>query len=113
MPGREGKQLVSQDGLAGRVAALLEEIHDNLLARATAFLDTRTQDVETYHDFRDAVATGFARVWWAGSNDDELKVKEETKATIRCFPFEQPGGSGTCFYTGRRADQIAIFGRSY
>jgi prolyl-tRNA synthetase len=113
MPGREGKQLVSQDGLAGRVAALLEEIHHNLLARATAFLDARTHDVETYHDFQDAVAGGFARVWWAGSNEDELKVKEETKATIRCFPFEQPGGSGRCFYTGRPATQIAIFGRSY
>jgi prolyl-tRNA synthetase len=42
-----------------------------------------------------------------------VRVKEETKATMRCIPFEQPGGGGTCFYTGKPAAQVAIFGRAY
>ena len=113
VPGREGKQFVSQDGLAQTVQDLLNEIQRNLLARATQFRDANTHDVDNYEDFKTAVQTGFARVWWAGDNAEELRVKEETKATIRCFPFEQPQGTGTCFFTGRPAGQIAIFGRAY
>lgn len=112
-PGREGKQFVSQDGLAQTVSDLLADIQANLLARATQFRDTNTHDVDNYDAFKKAVQTGFARVWWAGDNADEQRVKEETKATIRCFPLAQPGGGGTCFYTGRPADKIAIFGRAY
>jgi prolyl-tRNA synthetase len=84
-----------------------------LLARATQFRDANTHDVDNYEDFKTAVQTGFARVWWAGDNAEELRVKEETKATIRCFPFEQPQGTGTCFFTGRPTGQIALFGRAY
>lgn len=113
VPGREGKQFVSQNGLAAAVQALLDNIQASLLARATRFRDENTLDVTNYADFKAAVETGFARVWWAGNNDEELAVKQETKATIRCFPLEQPGGSGACFYTGRPANKIAIFGRAY
>ncbi|MBE2222316.1 MAG: proline--tRNA ligase [Anaerolineae bacterium] len=113
VPGREGKQFVSQEGLGQTVADLLVEIQQALLDRATKFRDDNTHDVENYDDFKTAVSTGFARVWWAGDNADETRVKEETKATIRCFPIAQPGGSGTCFYTGKPADKIAIFGRAY
>jgi prolyl-tRNA synthetase len=113
IPGREGKQFVSQEGLTEIVSNLLQEIQQNLLDRATRFRDDNTHDVHNYDDFKEAVKTGFARVWWAGDNEEEQRVKEDTKATIRCFPFDQPGGSGTCFYTGRQADKIAIFGRAY
>jgi len=113
VPGRDGKQFVSQDGLAQTVAALLADIQQSLLARATQFRDANTHDVSNYDDFKEAIQTGFARVWWAGSREDEQRVKEETKATIRCFPLDQPGGSGACFYTGQPAAKIAIFGRAY
>jgi prolyl-tRNA synthetase len=113
MPGKEGKQFVPQENVAARVSALLDEIQAGLLARATAFRDANTHDVSDYAAFREAVETGFARAWWAGDNADESRVKEETKATLRCFPFDQPGGSGTCFYTGKPATRVAIFGRSY
>ena len=56
-----------------------------MLARATKFLDDHTREVDNYPDFKEAVKNGFARVWWAGNNEDELRVKEETKATIRCY----------------------------
>lgn len=113
VPGREGKQFVSQDGLAQTVPTLLDDIQASLLARATQFRDQNTHDAANYDEFKTAVKTGFARVWWAGDNDDETRVKEETKATIRCFPLAQPGGAGTCFYTGKPAHKIAIFGRAY
>jgi prolyl-tRNA synthetase len=113
IPGREGKQFVSQDGLAATVTALLEEIQANMLARATQFRDANTHTITNYDAFKEAVKTGFAKCRWAGDNEDELKVKEETKATIRCFPLEQPDETGTCFFTGKPATKIAIFGRAY
>lgn len=113
VPGRAGKQFVSQDGLAATVQTLLDDIHQSLLAKATQFQTDNTHDVDNYDDFKKAVKTGFASVWWAGSNEDENRVKEETKATLRCFPLEQPGGTGTCFYTGKPANRVALFGRAY
>jgi prolyl-tRNA synthetase len=104
---------VSQEGIAQTVADLLVTVQQALLDRATKFRDDNTHDVDNYDDFKTAVSTGFARVWWAGDNAEETQVKEETKATIRCFPIDQPGGTGTCFYTGKPADKVAIFGRAY
>jgi prolyl-tRNA synthetase len=92
-PGRDGKQFVSQDGLAETITALLAEIQQAMLEKATRFRDDNTHDVTNYDQFKEAVQTGFARVWWAGTNDEEARVKEETKATIRCFPLDQPDGS--------------------
>ncbi len=113
VPGRDGKQFVPQDGLAQTVQDLLADVQQSLLDRATKFRDDNTHDVTTMGEFQEAIKTGFARVWWAGNNADETRVKEETKATIRCFPLEQPEGSGTCFFTGQPADKVAIFGRAY
>jgi prolyl-tRNA synthetase len=69
--------------------------------------------VANYEEFKRVIANGFARVWWAGSNEDEARVKEETKATLRCFLLDQTGGSGVCFYTGKPTKRSAIFGRAY
>lgn len=113
VPGREGKQFVSQDGLTGRVVTLLAEIQGALLAKATRFRDDNTHDVTTYDAFKEVIQSGFARVWWAGSNADEERVKEETKATLRCLPLDQPAVGGVCFLTGRPATRQAIFGRAY
>ena len=113
IPGREGKQSLSHDGLAPSIQALLSEIQANLLAKATQFRDDNTHDTASMKEFEQAVKTGFAKAWWAGDTEDEIAIKEKTKATIRCFPHEQPGGTGTCFYTGKPADKIAIFGRAY
>jgi prolyl-tRNA synthetase len=55
----------------------------------------------------------WARGGWAGSDEQEKQVKEETQATIRCFPFEQPAGLHTCLMTGKPADEVAIFAKSY
>lgn len=112
-PGKDGKQFVSQEGLGHTVAALLEEIQQNMLDKATKFRDENTHDVENLEAFKEATKTGFARGWWAGDTEDETRLKEETKATLLCFPFDQPEGTGTCFYTGKPATRIAYFGRTY
>jgi prolyl-tRNA synthetase len=61
-----------------------------------------------------AVLAGkWARGGWAGSDAQETQIKEETQATLRCFPFEQPAGPHTCFMTGQPAAEVAIFAKSY
>jgi prolyl-tRNA synthetase len=111
--GREGKQTIFRNTLSVAVPQMLEQIQAALLEKATTFREANTVTVDSYEDFKAAVSKGFARVWWAGSNADEKRIQEETRATLRCLPLEQPDGEGRCFFTGRPAKQIAIFARSY
>ncbi|MGB3217720.1 MAG: proline--tRNA ligase [Anaerolineae bacterium] len=115
IPGREGKRSIERAGAAVAVQQALTEIQANLLARATAFRDANIVDVSSYGELKEVLdgPGGFCRAWWDGSSEDEDRIKEETKATIRCFPLEQPEGNGTCFYTGRPAEKVALFGRAY
>jgi prolyl-tRNA synthetase len=113
VPGRDGKSTAPQDGLADAVTRLLAEIQTALYDRALAFRRANTHEPRSYEEFKLVVEDGWADVWWAGDKDEEARVKEETRATIRCIPLEQPGGGGTCFYTGRPATQRVIFARAY
>ncbi|MBN1920739.1 MAG: proline--tRNA ligase [Anaerolineae bacterium] len=112
-PGREGKTLLSLVDLETTVPVLLATIQQAIYQKALAFRDSHIHDVRSYDELKEVVETGFARAWWAGSREDEARIKEETKATIRCIPLDQPGGSGTCVFTGREASEVAIFGRAY
>lgn len=114
IPGREGKQFVPQAGIVESVKNLLDDIHDNLLKQATEFRDSNIHDATSYDDFKKIIEVGgWARVWWAASNDDERRVKDETGATIRCFPLDQPGGTGKCMLSGKDAERVALFGKAY
>jgi prolyl-tRNA synthetase len=113
MPGKEGKTFAPQTGLLDRIREMLNTIQDDMRRAATAFRDANIQEARTYDELKSIVEHGFARAWWAGSDADELKVKEETKATIRCIPIDQPAGEGVCFYTGKPATEVAIFARAY
>ncbi len=112
-PGREGKTLLAITDLETTLPALLATIQQGIYQKALAFRESRIHDVQTYDELKEVVETGFARAWWAGDREDESRIKEETKATIRCIPLEQPGGAGTCIYTGREAHEVAVFGRAY
>ncbi len=57
--------------------------------------------------------SGWAHVWWCGESDCEASIKEETKATNRCIPLEQPGGEGICIRCGETATEMAIFSKAY
>jgi len=113
--GREGKQKVSQEGLVDIVREILADIQASLLDRATRFRDENTHQVESYESFKDVLESegGFIRVHWAGSSEDEDRIKEETRATLRCSLLDPPDGKGRCFYTGEKTDRIAIFARAY
>jgi prolyl-tRNA synthetase len=112
-PGREGKTSVSQQGIAAVVAETLEQIQNALFQRALEFRKANTIEPKDYSEFKAAVEKGFALSHWCGSADCEAKIKEETKATMRCIPLEQTGGAGQCIYCGKSAPEQAIFARAY
>ncbi|MED6223232.1 Proline--tRNA ligase, chloroplastic/mitochondrial [Stylosanthes scabra] len=117
VPGKQGKVFgISMEPsiLVAFVKDRLDEIQSSLLERAIAFRDSNIVDVNSYDDLKAAISQGkWARGPWSATNEDELKVKEETGATIRCFPFEQPEGIKRCFMTGDPAEEVAIFAKSY
>lgn len=115
VPGKAGKTFgVSLDDIAGRIRLMLDDIQSALLQRAVEFRDTHIQDVSTYEELKTVIQAGdWARGWWAGSTEDELTVKDETGATIRCFPFDQLDEQGTCLLTGKKSSEQAIFARAY
>ncbi|MFY9729677.1 MAG: proline--tRNA ligase [Candidatus Acidiferrales bacterium] len=112
-PGKEGKSFVPQQGIAAAVSQLLVEIQKALHDRALEFRKAHTIEPADYVEFKKAVETGFAFAWWCGSAECEAKIKEETKATMRCIPLEQPGGSGQCIFCGKTAAEKGIFARAY
>jgi len=112
-PGKEGKSFVPQQGIAGSVAQMLEEIQQALYDRALAFRKANTSEPADYEDFKKAVEKGFAFSWWCGGEACEEKIKEETKATMRCIPLDQPGGTGKCIYCDHPAEDKASFAKAY
>jgi prolyl-tRNA synthetase len=112
-PGKEGKSFASQQGLAAAVSRLLEDIQQSLFKRALEFRKSHTVEAAGYDEFKKAVEKGFASSWWCGDAGCEEKIKEETKATMRCIPLDQPGGTGNCVYCAKPASERAIFARAY
>jgi prolyl-tRNA synthetase len=113
LPGKEGKSFVPQGGIAEAARSILAAIQADMLKRATAFRDANTHEPKSYAEFKAIVEDGFARAWWCGERQCEVEIKEETKATTRCIPLEQPGGSGVCIHCGRPAQEMAIFAKAY
>ncbi len=112
-PGKEGKTFVSQDGIAGSVQQLLAEIQKALFDRALAFREANTFVPKNFDEFREAVEKGFARSYWCGNSKCEDQIKETTKATLRCIPIEQAGGTGPCIFCSQPSKELAIFGKAY
>ena len=112
--GKAGKQFVSQDAIVDVIATLLCDIQNNLLEDARNFRDAHIKDASSYDELRQIVDGGeWASVWWNGSDADEQAVKDETGATLRCFPFEQPGNTGKCVFSGQNAQRHALFAKAY
>jgi prolyl-tRNA synthetase len=120
-PGREGKVSAPLADLAGTIEKLLADIHQSLYDKALAFRRAKTHEPGSYDDFRKAVETGFAFARWCGSGECEEKIKEETRATMRCIPLDPAAvmgtaggaGTGTCVRCGKPAKDRAIFARAY
>jgi prolyl-tRNA synthetase len=111
------KTPVSVDALELRLPELLEEVQQALFQRAVEFRKQNTYATDSYDEFKEIIAEkrGFVRVKWAEDSAAELAIKEETKATLRVIPFDQPEGGvqGKCIYTGKPATCEAIFARAY
>jgi prolyl-tRNA synthetase len=107
------REAVPLEGLRERVLSLLDEVQKSLFERALRFREEHTHYPDDYGGLVEAVEDGFAWAWWCGSAECETKVKEETKATIRNIPLNQPGGSGRCVVCGALAREQAVFARAY
>lgn len=109
------KEVVSFDGVEMYIERLLKEIQDNLLNRAMKHRVDNTQEIDSYEDFKVKIESegGFFLAHWDGTSETEEKIKEETKATIRCIPFDQPKEAGKCMVTGKPSTGRVIFAKAY
>lgn len=112
-PGKAGKSFVPQTDLGNTVNNLLVEIQAALLKRATEFRDSNIHEPKDYEDLKKIVADSWALAYWCESKECEAKVKEDTKATTRNIPFEQPEHEGACIVCGKASKRKVYFARAY
>ena len=102
------------EGIANRVVELLDEIQDNIYQKALKHREDMTFTVDTYDEFKEQIEKGgFILAHWDGTTETEERIKEETKATIRCIPLDGDTTPGVCMVTGRPSKQRVIFARNY
>lgn len=108
------KESVNQEGLENRIAALLDEIQENIYNKALKFREENTFNVDDYKTFKEKIEEGgFLMCHWDGTTETEEKIKEETKATIRCIPIDAEEEDGFCIYSGKPSKRRVIFARAY
>ena len=108
------KQVMQVTDIAEKVEHLLGHIQDNLFQKALAMREGFTRAVDTYEEFKVAIEEGgFILAHWDGTEETEARVKEETKATIRCIPLEGEALPGKCMVTGRPSTRRVVFARAY
>jgi prolyl-tRNA synthetase len=109
------KSSVSFDGLAMYIKNLLEEIQQNIFNKALAFRNENIREANSWGEFVELLDTkaGFVSAHWDGSGDTEEKIKEKTKATIRCIPLQNKHEEGKCILTGNPSNQRVLFARAY
>jgi len=109
------KETVSQEGLSDRIASLLDDIQANIFNKANQFREDNTTAVDTYQEFQRVLDEkgGFVSAHWDGTVETEKRIKEETKATIRCIPLDAPEEAGQCILTGKPSARRVLFARAY
>lgn len=109
------KQSLSLDGLTEHLVQLLSDIQQNMYDRALKFRAEKSTKVDTWEEFVQVLdeKTGFVYAHWDGTSETEEKIKELTKATIRCIPFNNEKEEGKCILTGKPSTQRVVFARSY
>lgn len=112
--GREGKSFVPQEGIGETVREMLCLIQMNLLEKARSFRDDRIVEPKDFDDFKKVIDNnGWCSVWWKPSTENEALVKDQTRATLRCYPMDQPDGKGSCIFSGEETSQRALFAKAY
>jgi len=108
------KYSVPCDELSDKINELLIDIQNSLLNQAKLFRDNNTHTVQSYEEFKNIIESGgFIRCGWDGSDETESKIKEETKATIRCIPFDENPKNLNCIYSGGPAKHEVIYAKAY
>lgn len=108
------KEFVSQDGIELFIKKLLGEIQENIYNKALKFREENTIEVNDYETFKTKIEDGgFLLCHWDGTAETEEKIKNETKATIRCIPFDRKEEEGVCIYSGKPSKGRVIFARAY
>ncbi|GHT12353.1 proline--tRNA ligase [Bacteroidia bacterium] len=108
------KETVSVDNIADYVKNLLDEIQKNIYQKAFDFRAANTISVDSYEEFKEKIeAGGFILAHWDGTTETEERIKDETKATIRCIPFDDDKTPGKCMVTGKPSAQRVVFARAY
>ena len=114
-PGKAGKQFdIPLTGAAAHIANLLREIQKNLFDRAKKFRDDGMRTANSYAEFKEMIEQpGFIWGHWDGTPETETKISEDTKATIRCIPFDGPTEPGVCMVSGKPSAKRVLFARAY
>ena len=108
------KQTLPLDGIENVVRDLLDDIQTNMLQKALDYRKSRTIEVDTYEEFKERIEEGgFILAHWDGTPETEERIKEETKATIRCLPLDGDMTPGVCMVTGKPSARRVLFARSY
>ncbi|WMN10707.1 proline--tRNA ligase [Marivirga salinae] len=109
------KQTVNIEGIESVIEDTLELIQDNIYKKAKDFRTENTFKVDTYEDFKSQLEKtgGFISAHWDGTSETEDKIKEETKATIRCIPLDAEEESGKCIYSGKPSNKRVLFAKAY
>ena len=109
------KSFVSQENLSSHVNQLLIEIQSNLFDRALSFRENHITACDSYEDFKKILESkgGFISAHWDGTAETEMKIKQETKATIRCIPIDSEKEEGKCIYSGKPSIQRVLFAKAY
>ncbi|WP_373516108.1 proline--tRNA ligase [Persicitalea sp.] len=109
------KETMPFEGIVDHIAALLEEIQQSIYDKALAYREANTFKADTYEEFKEILDEkgGFIYAHWDGTPETEEKIKEETKATIRCIPLGAPEEEGVCVYSGKPSNRRVVFARAY
>jgi prolyl-tRNA synthetase len=109
------KQVMKMEDISTSIPKLLDEIQENIYNRALNFRASKTTSVESYDEFKKVLdeKTGFVLAHWDGTPETEAKIKEETKATIRCIPLDAKEEAGKCVYSGKPSTRRVLFARAY
>jgi prolyl-tRNA synthetase len=109
------KETVGKDGIADHIASLLKQIQQDLFGRALSFRNGHVTEADDFDAFKDVLEnkTGFVSAHWDGTPETEEKIKELTKATIRCIPLDRKRESGKCVLTGAPSEGRVLFAKAY
>ncbi|UOK41170.1 MULTISPECIES: proline--tRNA ligase [Flavobacterium] len=109
------KETVSKEGIVGHLQGLLEQIQSDLFNKALSYRDTHITEVNSFEEFKDVLENkgGFLAAHWDGTPETEEKIKELTKATIRCIALERKEEAGSCVFTGKPSSGRVLFAKAY